>query len=48
MMSLRRTDKNKNLIVALRNCITPKCKNTTQSFYCDECWERQQASRQTA
>lgn len=33
------------VIIVTRNCISPRCDNATQSFYCDDCWRR---SKKTA
>lgn len=39
----------RDINVVVRTCITPRCTNATHTFYCDECWERQQEEpRQTA
>jgi hypothetical protein len=44
MKSMQRTDRNQQVLVALRTCITPRCDNATPSFYCDQCWEQLQPS----
>lgn len=48
MKRFRRKGNKQDVIISLRRCITPKCKNPTPSFYCDECWDRYQMARRTA